>query len=208
MVVWKTIRKRIAFILFLLRRNRDVTVIVQSGDAVVPNRVAVRVEQSVNVKGHAKNRLSMLSSGSPHNIQPCVIPHCRIRTLMESLSLNINQTMKAWRGTPCVNQTRWGQGTSGPRSLICSQVLTVEKWSLQSSSLCLHKITSLFFLASGFCTFSESQQRCTHHQILSDLDSAFPRPHLDTLQQPQLDEVCPSSNPKSHVMSIILPVSN
>ena len=33
-------------------------------------------------------------------------------------------------------------------------------------------------------------------KALSDLDSAFPRPYLDTLQQHELDEVCPdTANP-------------
>lgn len=57
--------------------------------------------------------------------------------------------MKACRRTPWRYQRSWYQGTSWPLTLICSQVLTVEKWSLYSSSLCLQRMTSIPKFASG-----------------------------------------------------------
>ena len=153
-VVWNASRSSMISILFRWSRFSDVTVLFQSGDADDLRMLAVKEYQIVNVTWQAKNKWSLLSSLSTHNIQPWMMPHFRIRTPVDNLSLKANQTMKACRGTPWRYQRSWYQGTFWPLTLICSQVLTVEKWSLYSSSLCLQRMTSIPKFTSGLWALS------------------------------------------------------
>lgn len=87
-----------------------VIVSTQSGEMASPNNFPVMFIQTVDEYGHAKNRWSLVSFLSPHNMQPCSIPNVLILFPVESRFWKASLAIKECRGTACPNQTRCRQG--------------------------------------------------------------------------------------------------